>query len=199
MELTRSHRRVWAVAQGWKAYLTCVENPGFNHQCCLKEKMNTQRCILRWRCVGILTRFSQHAVHIIGLSLLYFTCYVRLCMYVCMYVSVNMEVGGQPSESLTMWVLGMEFKPSGVTADVLTHSHLAGPTSLTSDWVLLSLSQLRGLGWWLLCRFVGSALSRFCHLLLYSGSQTPAVLFGSLSCFLVLDSEAHSPPALTSS
>lgn len=51
-----------------------------------------------------------------------------------MYVSVNVEVGGQLSESLTMWGLGMEFRLSGVTADELTHSHLAGPASLTSDW-----------------------------------------------------------------
>lgn len=153
--------------------------------------MNTQRCTLRWRCVGILTHFSQHAVHIIGLSLLYFTCSVRLCMYVCMYVSVNVEVGGQPSESLAMWGLGMEFRPSGVTAGTLTHSHLAGPASLTSDW---SAQGLR-----LLCRLVGSALSRFSHLLLYLGSQSPAALFRSLSCFLVSDSEAHSPPALTGS
>lgn len=68
----------------------------------------------------------------------------HVCIHTCIHVTWRLEDNFQ-SLSFTMWVLGMEFRLSGVTADALTHSHL-DPTSLTSDWVLLSLGQLRGLG-----------------------------------------------------
>lgn len=74
------------------------------------------------------------------------TLHVNMYAYIhtCIHVTWRLEDNFQ-SLSFTMWVLGMEFRLSGVTANALTHSHL-DPTSLTSDWVLLSLGQLRGLG-----------------------------------------------------